>query len=362
MRVKIERDSLAGGLERLRSVVEKRHNLPILNCVRLESGADRLTLLATDLRTAVVCELPVGEGAEAGLAVVPLAGLRDGLSRFPAGEVEIGTETDNRLALGAGGERVQLAGFPVETYPKFPEVSGEPVCRLEQARLKRMLELTQFAASRDEMRYVLCGVQFEIAGNTLTLAATDGKRLAVRTEKLPGKAGGDLTFILPYQAMDELYRQLADVGEVSLFRGQNIVRFDLGGVRILVGTSEGEFPDYRMVAPKGPGRKTKVDRMQLLQALRQAAAAGTRDYRTAKFVIAPGKLTVSGPAGKALTVMPAKYDGKELTIGFEPGYFTDVLEALTEETVEFETFGTGERPVVFRQPGYLYFVLPARLR
>jgi DNA polymerase-3 subunit beta len=55
-----------------------------------------------------------------------------------------------------------------------------------------------------------------------------------------------------------------------------------------------------------------------------------------------------------------EYQGKEMAIGFNPGYLIDVLKNLPDEKVEFE-ISDSEKPGVIRSDGYIYIVLPMRL-
>ena len=49
MKVRIARDELLTGLQRVQGVVEKRNTMPILSNIFLEAKADGVDILATDL-------------------------------------------------------------------------------------------------------------------------------------------------------------------------------------------------------------------------------------------------------------------------------------------------------------------------
>jgi DNA polymerase III sliding clamp (beta) subunit (PCNA family) len=55
-----------------------------------------------------------------------------------------------------------------------------------------------------------------------------------------------------------------------------------------------------------------------------------------------------------------EYQGKELVIGFNPGYLGDVLKNLNEQMVGMELTDS-EKPGVIRASGYVYIILPMRL-
>ena len=85
---------------------------------------------------------------------------------------------------------------------------------LNVSDLKEMISQVAFAASTDDARPVLTGVQAEIDSGELTLAAADGFRLSVRSAHLPSPTGGRVRAIIPARALAELGRILADGEEV----------------------------------------------------------------------------------------------------------------------------------------------------
>src|SRR5258708_3272029 len=82
--------------------------------------------------------------------------------------------------------------------------------RLEVAldELVSAVEQTQMAASTDEARPGLTGVLVQIQGGALTMAATDGHRLAVRKLAATSPADLEASLIVPARARAELSRVL----------------------------------------------------------------------------------------------------------------------------------------------------------
>jgi DNA polymerase-3 subunit beta len=126
---------------------------------------------------------------------------------------------------------------------------------------------------------------------------------------------------------------------------------------------EGEFPDYQQVIPPVSESKMKVDREQFLLAVRRAALLSTPDYQAVKLELFKNKLVVSKSTpdvGESREEVAVEYQGKEIAIGFNPGYLIDALKNLSVEQIEFE-LSDSEKPGVIRINGYIYIVLPMRL-
>jgi DNA polymerase-3 subunit beta len=139
--------------------------------------------------------------------------------------------------------------------------------------------------------------------------------------------------------------------------------FDLGDVVIISRLLEGEFPDYRQVIPPVSENKMKINREQFLLAVRRAALLSTPDYQAVKLEVFKNKLVVSKSTpdvGESREEVSVEYQGKDMAIGFNPGYLIDVLKNLIPQAIEFEFIDT-EKPGVIRSGGYIYIVLPMRL-
>jgi DNA polymerase-3 subunit beta len=168
---------------------------------------------------------------------------------------------------------------------------------------------------------------------------------------------------VPVKTIHELSRNLKEEGELSLIIGGNQILFDLGAVAVISRIIEGEFPDYKQVIPAAAENKMRIGREEFLLAVRRASLLATPDYQAVKLEIFKNKLVVSKATpdvGESREELAVAYQGKELAIGFNPGYIIDVLKNLSDESVDFEVTDS-EKPGVIRMNGYTYIVLPMRL-
>ncbi|MFH0912937.1 MAG: DNA polymerase III subunit beta [Candidatus Omnitrophota bacterium] len=362
MRFKTTKENLLKGIQRVQNVITSKSTLPILSNILIETQQNNLKLTATDLDIGISCAIPV-ETQEAGAITVPAKRFNDIIKDLPTEEVSINTKKNNLIIIETTTCQFKIMGLAPEDFPKLPEFKNVEVITLEQAALKQMLSLTTFAVSSDETRYILNGILFRIQHNTLTLVATDGKRLAVIEKTLPRALEKNIQIIVPLKTIQELNRNLEDEGELSLLVGYNQVLFDLNGAVIISRLIEGEFPDYQQVVPPVSENKVRIPREQFLWAVRRAALLSTVDYQAVKLEALKNKLVVSKSTpdiGESREEMAVEYKGKEMAIGFNPVYLIDVLKNLRDEEIEFELTDS-EKPGVIRLGGYVYIVLPMRL-
>jgi DNA polymerase-3 subunit beta len=362
MKFKVKKDVLLGGIQSVQNVISPRSTLPILANILIETGKDNLKLTATDLDIGISCVIPV-EILESGAITIPAKRFSDIIKELPNEEVSVNTKKNNLVTIEADPCQFKIMGLASEEFPTLPAFKDVEVIKLDQGALKEMFNLTSFAVSMDETRYVLSGILFKIKKNNLVLVATDGKRLAVIEKNLKEDSGKDMQFIVPIKAIQELNRNLKEEGELSLTFGSNQALFDLGGVVIISRLIDGEFPDYTQVIPAVSKDKLTINREQFLLAVRRAALLSTPDYQAVKLDVFKNKLVVSKSTpdvGESREELSVGYQGKEMAIGFNPSYLGDVLKNLQDEAVELELTDS-EKPGVIRVDGYVYIVLPMRL-
>jgi DNA polymerase III subunit beta len=362
MKFKIEKSVLLNGIQTVQNIITPRAVLPILSNILIETKADGLRLIATDLDIGISCVIPV-DTQEVGGITVPAKRFCDIIRELPSDNVVVNTKKNNLVVIETDTCQFKIMGLASEEFPKLPEFKDKEAIRLDQVSLKEMLGLTAFAVSFDESRYILNGILFKINKNTLTLVATDGKRLAIIERKLKHEVEKDVHIIVPIKTIHELNRNLKDEGEVSLVLGQNQVLFDMGSIQVISRLIEGEFPDYKQVIPETSSNKLGITREEFLLAVKRAALLSTPDYQAVKLELFKDKLVVSKSTpdvGESREEVVVEYRGKEMVIGFNPVYLIDVLKNIQTEKVEFELIDS-EKPGVIRINGYTYIVLPMRL-
>jgi len=363
MKFKIQKTSMLNAIQAVQNIITAKSALPILANILIEAQAENLKLTATDLDIGITCVIPV-DIQEPGAITIPAKRFSDIIKEFPADIINIAAKKNNQVFIDSDLCQFKIMGLAKEEFPKLPEFKDKKAIKINQGILKQILSLTVFAVSCDETRYVLNGILFKISHEVLTLAATDGKRLAIAERKLTlAEPEAEISMIIPIKTIQELNRNLKDDGELSLVVSSNQVLFDLGSVAVISRLIAGEFPDYQQVIPAASENKIKVQRSQFLLSIKRAALLATQDYQAVKLEVFKNKLVISKSTpdvGEFHEELAVEYQGRELVIGFNPVYLMDVLKSLNEETVSLE-LTDAEKPGVIRISGYVYIVLPMRL-
>jgi DNA polymerase-3 subunit beta len=139
--------------------------------------------------------------------------------------------------------------------------------------------------------------------------------------------------------------------------------FDVNNVLIATRIIEGEFPNYNQVIPPEQKIKIRVQTQEFLAAIRRANLLATPDFQAVKFEVFKDKLIVSKvtpDVGESREEVAIEYGGAEMIVGFNPGFFIEVLKNITEDKIQLEFLGA-DKPGVIRLADYLYLALPMRI-
>src|SRR6185369_5181519 len=138
-------------------------------------------------------------------------------------DIELGP--NETLHLQSGPFQSHVKGIDADEFPSIQTTGERPTTRIAQGELKQALEQTAFAAATDEARPILTGVLCRFEGETVTFAAADNYRIAVKTISILDPVD-DTSVVIPARALNELMRILGDGDEpveVVLAQGRNQV-------------------------------------------------------------------------------------------------------------------------------------------
>ena len=368
MKIQIKKENLQKGIQVVQNIITPKSVLPILSNILIETLKNKIKLTSTDLDIGISVSLEA-EVQEQGAITLPAKRLSDIIRELPEGEMSLVVKKNNIVYIRLESCEFKLMGLPKDEFPKLPEFKDREVIELEQVVFKEMLQLTSFAISHEETRYVLNGLLLDLKKHphkekfVLKLVATDGRRLALTEKDLDIESKKEAKIIIPYKTIIELQRNLKEDGKILIIITSNQVFFELDHIVIISRLIEGGFPDYTRVIPPPIEIKVKIDKQQFLQAIRRASLLSTPDSLAIRLELVNNKLMITKSTpdiGESREEVPIEYQGKDLIIGFNPSYLIDVLRNLSGAFVELE-LTESERPGVIRTEDYIYLIQPMRL-
>ena len=376
MKVRIGREELLTGLQRVQGVVEKRNTMPILSNILLEAKHDGAEIVATDLEIGMR-GLYKATVLEAGGVTISARKLYEIIKELPSGEIELTSGENNWTTIQFGKSQFKVVGLPSSDYPALPSIEREGLTPLAGAGLLELIRKTLFAAGDNDARYILNGLLVSLTTTEkkttlLRLVGTDGHRLAV-AEREVGSPNAkplaeDIKAIIPKKAAQEMRRLLEEGGDEEPLIGftKNLMIFRKSGLLLTSRLTEGNYPNYQQVVPKESGKRIVVNRGLLESALRRVSVLSKDKANAVKVSFAAGGMTLfsSNPDyGEATEELVARYEGEALHTGFNARYLLDALSVMDGESVSLQ-MDTALSPCLIQEaesPGFKCVVMPIKI-
>jgi len=367
MVININRDDLLKSLQQVSGVVERRQTLPILANVLFNIRNSTLFVTATDLEVELKTQTEVQSEEDIDITI-PARKLHDICKALPDGSAMTLTLEDQNITLKSGRGRYTLGTLPAQDFPSVEPSTLADRITVKEKTLKYLIDKTQFAMAQQDVRYYLNGMLFDLSKTIFRTVATDGHRLALSQMKMDLDEEISTQIILPRKAIIELSRILSDSDDDLVIEiGSNHIRMNFSnGVVFISKLIDGRFPDYQRVMPTGQTQIALADRQELKQALLRASILSNEKYRGIRFKISTNSLELlahNPEQEEAEEVIEVNYEGPEMTIGFNVGYLTDVLNVIDTDTVEIALVDSNSSCLVTAQDSddSQYVVMPMRL-
>ncbi|WP_086822348.1 DNA polymerase III subunit beta [Streptomyces sp. NRRL B-24572] len=352
MEFRIDSAVLADAVAWAARVLPARSPMPVLGGLLLEAADGSLRVSGLDHEASARIEVEADTAVD-GRALVLGRRLLDICKVLPRGATELAVE-GARLSVTSGDARFGLSLLPLDDYPAapaLPEVRG----LVDGDAFAAAVGQVAVAAGRDDSLPVLTGIRLALDGTTMTLAATDRYRYAVRTLEWKPEDGAPTEgtdVVVPARRLTEIARSLSGTGPARLALDSGSLGFESAGTRTTTRLLDGRLPRHDKLFALGEHALAITGRAPLTEAVKRVAVVAEGD--------SPVQLTFSPTAlhlqagyedDVASQRLPATLTGAEsLTVAFNPGYLLDALGSLDAPEVHFHLLGPGQRALLTDGP------------
>jgi DNA polymerase-3 subunit beta len=378
MKFRCERDDLLEAVQFASRAVSNRATLPVLSGLRIQaSDSGEVLIAATDLELTMETSFKAGVD-EPGKVIVPGRFFGDMARSLGSGQVQVAAG-EGEVEIGSGRGQFRVKSLAADDYPALPieDMTATDITEIEIDASALSVALSQVirAASGDESRQVLTGVLWEIEAGTVTLAATDSYRLAVRSIEAKGGSAEVRKVVLPARALAEIARAIQGKAQtISVSVQNNFASFKItseaeGGSAAgdsIVGSRfiEGEFPNYKQLIPQGYQNALTVERDRLLEVVKRVGLLAQNNLPVKLRLGNELEISAHTPdIGEGQEILDAQYEGDELVIAFNPQFLHDGASAMQSEKIVLEA-ADGLKPAILHDEGdhqFTYLLMPVRL-
>ena len=379
MRIHVRPKDIVAKFRLAASVVASTDIAPILQFVKMTAEKEHgVTLQATDGEVAIRLGVDYNELSQDGEALLPSKRLLQILDATDEEELTI-NRTESELKIVGAKEKYTCNVSLPGNFPDIEEFEETAYHVIPANVLRETIRRTIFAVDPVSLKYALGGVCFEMNDRTISVVATDGRRLA--WQEGYGKCAGDHKVekaIVPAKTLQVLDRILSDkcLGEnedvkmalhVSVDARDMVsgtVSFQYQGISLYSRLLQGRFPKWREIIPATDGKVPSVISCgELLSAALKAQLATDSDHPGIQFTFNDQKLTLQGE-GRKTGVAEIELDNvhceQPKTLMLDAKFMTSFLRGLSPDTVLSIYLPPENEPVTIAADGdgYTYIVMP----
>ncbi len=344
----------------------QRNTLSIVSNVLLETNNNTLTIKATDQKIGFSTTIEV-ETIESGTTTV-FCDKFLGILRALPDEHIIFEEIGEKLYIHPQNKSIDFSLRTISA-DKFPQLESSPsdtYFSMSQKDLFEMIDQTIFAISDDETRYFMNGVYVEQTGNTLTMVATDGRRLSLIERTFEKKFENFSPVIIPAKFLSLLKKGGTGEGEISLFITESIIFASFGSQLMYSTLIKGQFPNYRRVIPGLQPNRCNINIQKMNEALKRVSLLVENKAKRIYLDIEDNFITISSEEsdfGQAKEIIPCTYTGPSCRLAMNYSYLVSPLKVMQSDA--FDLYFTETNKAVTIKPNpekdYFHIIMPMQI-
>jgi DNA polymerase-3 subunit beta len=363
MKLQVIQENLNKALNSVARTASSRATLPILSNVLIKTVKNRLSISATNLDIAVTHYIGA-KVIEEGSITIPARLTQDFISNLPNEPVELELE-DKKLHINSKMYQSTINGVSAEEFPVMPAIEKGVIFKVSTKELKHGLQQVVFAASNDEARPVLTGVNLSTHEGKLYAVATDSYRLA---EKNLGVNTEDINILVPATAIADLLRIVTDLeGEATITYDEQQVCFRVGDIELIARLLEGTYPNYRQIIPAKFSTTVEVTKSELasitkVSALFARESAGSITINVSEKNQEISIHSIATQLGENTANAKAKVKG-DGSVTLNSRYLIDALSALEGDEVKLSFNGKLDAILLSgasKKSDYIHIIMPLK--
>ncbi len=337
MEFKVNSKVLEKLLGRIIPAIPTRTPMPILENFLFDIKDGLMTVSATDLEISLRSSINVPSDENLKM-IIPARLLYDIIRSLDETQITFTTAGGSKLKLKTDSGTYNIGYSSSEDFPEIHAIARDKEVVINGLDLKKALDQTSFAMSKEDMRPAMTGTLFEFSQEGLRFVSTDGHRLVKFVNKNITSAT-DEQYIVPERAISVLSKLLDDT-DVKFYLIKSHVSFLIGDLEFISRLIGEKYPAYNSVIPLENENTLFINKTNLNSTIRRMMLFSSSSSKQVKLSISNNKLEVSAEdidhGSDAIENIDCKYDGDTMDIGFNTAYVNDILSHVGEDNIIFK--------------------------
>lgn len=357
MNLKIKKENLLKHLNYVIKGISNKNIRPILNCIKFELCEEGLYLSSTDNDIAIktfIDKKEIEEDYTCGKFVVFGKYIYEIIRKLPNEIISIEEVMDSKIFISTKNSSFSLNCNNIEEFPNLElEECKNPII-LPTRVLKNIFNQTSFAASTQESRPAITGINFKISGNILECTTTDSYRLAKKIIELNQNLD-DVNIIIPTKNLIELSKMFNDDEEnveIHIFNNKVIFKFDT--IIMLSRLINATYPDVSKLIPNNFLLKVTLSMPEFYSLLDRVSLFSTEEEKntiklecTDNTIVVTSNIPEIGNVVEKIEVQ--KNNDENIKIAFSSKYMMEAIKVLDCEKIEL-CFNGEIKPIIIKNP------------
>ena len=384
MQIVCNQNEFNNAIQFVGKAVASRPTHPILANVLITADQvnNKISLTGFDLNLGIQTSFEASV-KKSGAVTIPSKLLSEIVNKLPSEtpiSLVVDENTDNIFIKSDRGS-FNLKGISSEDYPNLPFVESGTSLNIDPSSFLKALKLTIFAASNDDSKQLLTGVNFTFKQKYLESAATDGHRLAVvllgNEDSIDIKESittdeENLSVTIPTRSLREIEKLVSlktSENSIKLFYDKGQVVFISSNQIITTRTLEGSYPNYAQLIPDTFSKNFTFNTKGLIDALERIAVLADQQSSVVKIKLDEEDFAlISADAqdiGSASESIPVSFKGEKFDIAFNVRYLLEGLKVISSQNVILKCNQATTPAVLVPEDNihsFTYLVMPVQVR
>jgi len=367
MEFKVNSKLLEKLLSKTIPAIPSRTPMPILENFLFELRDGQLIVHATDLEISLKSAINVAANEDISF-VLPARLVYDVVRSMDDVQINFNVESNSKLTLTTENGVYNIGYFPAEDFPEIPTISKNKEIIINGKDLKKAIDQTSFAMSKEDMRPAMTGTLLEFTSEGLRFVTTDGHRL-VRLIYKNIKTNTEEQYIIPERAISVLSKLLGET-DVKFYLGKSHISFIISDVEFSSRLIAEKYPAYSSVIPLENENTLKIKRHILQSTIKRMMLFSSSSTKQVKFSINKNVAVISAEdidlGSNAVEKIECEYSGEQMDIGFNTQYVNDILNHIDDDDVVFRLHSPTKACII--EPGkkqeeedLMLLLMPVRL-
>lgn len=345
----VDKNILLSALSNLQAVIANRNVIQILNNVKLDVIDNKITITATDMDISL-SETTEVETLTQGTLTVNAKSFYDIIRKMPDNAITVRGDADSgKVQIKSGKCKFSINCLSSE---EFPLISTEDLnIDLDIAAIEflDLLNKSKFAASNDEMKYQLCGINIKSDGEHVYADATNGMKLA----RIVLQKFSDFEAITISNKAVNIIIKILDksINNFKISFSNSKIQIIADDTILVSKLIDAGFPDVSRIIPDDLPDGISINRDILLKTMDRVSLAADDKTKTIKISLKENLLIISANSesnGSCEDEIPIIYDGEESSIIFNSKLLIEMLSNISSEFVGI-TFNN-HQPTIIKNP------------